>query len=418
MGEFKKMIRARNGRKHVTPFSNPCWSRSRQVSGMRVLVIHNRDLTQSNAETTHVVEIAGHLAQAGLDVELISPEPVNPNICCQAKVRWIKTWGKSRILRLLSYNFNLLLYLLTKCYSCRSRIVYFVRSGMLLYSPFLVAKLYGIPLFVAVNGSTKELSMMYYIPTFLIRLVRFLSSMAYRSATAVITVTQGLKNELVELYHVKPDRIVIIPNAANIQLFRPIDRMEAMKRLELDPRFKYICFVGTFAPWQGLDVLLQAIEYLKGRNIRLLLVGDGRLRRSITELVKTKGLEDHVIIVGAVPYEQVPLYIGAAYLCVMPKVYDPSTGLSPMKLYEYLACARPVVATDIPEVTEVLSRGKCGRVVPIGDARALADAIEQLLGMCETEWTLMGLRGRSLVAKCHSWDAVASLIKALIREFA
>jgi len=140
-----------------------------------------------------------------------------------------------------------------------------------------------------------------------------------------------------------------------------------------------------------------------------LVIGDGPSRESLIDLAEQLGVSDRFIFTGAKPYTSVPLYINASDLCVAPFVsWERNIRIagSPLKMYEYLACGKPVVASDIEGVRQILAESKSGVCVPAENPRELASAVVRLLCDPETRQS-MGENSRRHVVESRSWESVA-----------
>jgi len=223
----------------------------------------------------------------------------------------------------------------------------------------------------------------------------------------IIVVTSKLKEILHDNYDIPEDKIVVIPNGANTDLFKPMDIAEAKRELNLNQGNDYICFVGSLVKWQGIEYLIKSIPLIleKCPHARLLIVGDGIMKNELIELAKQIGLSDKIIFTGKVPYHKVPLYINASDVCALPKKPIPC---SPLIMYEYMACARPVVATRIPGF-EILEEYNAGLLFSPMDTQELADGVTTLLKNGELKRRL-GKNGRKYVVENQSWASVAQRI--------
>jgi glycosyltransferase involved in cell wall biosynthesis len=242
---------------------------------------------------------------------------------------------------------------------------------------------------------------------------------AIYNADRLVAVTEGIRRRLIAEYGVSPERISVIGNGADTDRFSPISRESACKDIGLSPGFLYLCYVGTFMPWHALPVILEATAIVQAArpDVRLLLVGDGDGRAGAEQQAKDLGIADSVIFTGRVPHDLVPAYIAASTLCLatFTSARNDGIGLSPLKVYEYLACGRPVVASDIEGVTETLCESGGGLVVPPDDAAGLAAAIVALLDD-GGEGERMGIAGRKWVAENRSWKAVGAEMIGVMRE--
>jgi len=240
-------------------------------------------------------------------------------------------------------------------------------------------------------------------------LIRFLELFAAKHAHYIITVTQGIKVYFVAA-GINEEKIFVVENGANIELFKPIDSQYAQRLMGLPDKYKYVCFVGNLAPWQGTEYLIQAAPHIlkECSDVRFLVVGDGKMRGEMENKALQLAVFDQFIFTGMVPYEQVTYYINASTICVAPFIItrNEKIGLSPLKMYEYLACGKPVVASDIPGVRHLLNKSDSGVLVEPENSEELAIAILKLLHNEELRKE-MGMKGRKYIVENHSWGAAA-----------
>jgi len=235
----------------------------------------------------------------------------------------------------------------------------------------------------------------------------------------IIAVTPGIKANLESAYQIPGEKITVVPNGANTSLFKPLEQDTCRKNLGLDPETPYVCFVGNLAPWQGVEYLVKAAPSILFRypECRFLIIGDGVMKNELFNLSRKLGIEDKFIFTGVVPYNRVPVYINASDVCAAPFILarNAKIGLSPLKLYEYMACGKPVVASDISGVADALEASKGGISVPCENPEALAEAISKLLGNQELR-TDMGSKGLSYVTENYSWYSVAKQVDSVCKS--
>jgi glycosyltransferase involved in cell wall biosynthesis len=235
----------------------------------------------------------------------------------------------------------------------------------------------------------------------------------------IIAVTPGIKANLVSAYQIPGEKITVVPNGANTSLFKPLEQDACRKSLGLDPETLYVCFVGNLAPWQGVEYLVKAAPSILSRypECRFLIVGDGVMKNELLNLSLELGIEDKFIFTGVVPYDRVPVYINASDVCAAPFILarNAKIGLSPLKLYEYMACGKPVVASDISGVADALEASKGGLPVPSENPEALAEAISKLLENPELRAD-MGSKGLSYVTENYSWYSVAKQVDGVCKS--
>ncbi len=235
----------------------------------------------------------------------------------------------------------------------------------------------------------------------------------------VIAVTPGIKANLESSYNIPGEKITVVSNGANTSLFKPLEQDACRKELGLELATPYICFVGNLAPWQGVEYLVKAAPSILSRSpgCRFLIVGDGVMKNELLNLSRELGVVDRFVFTGVVPYDRVPVYINASDICAAPFILarNAKIGLSPLKLYEYMACGKPVVASAISGVADVLEASGGGIPVPPENPEALAEAISKLLENQELK-TKLGSKGLSHVTENYSWYSVAKQVDGVCKS--
>lgn len=242
------------------------------------------------------------------------------------------------------------------------------------------------------------------------RLKLFILKKALEFSDRIIAVTPGIKTNLEKAHSIPGEKIIVVSNGANTSLFKPLDQRDCRRELDLDPELFYVCFVGNLAPWQGIEYLVNAAPSILSRfpECRFLIVGDGVMKNELLELSRELGVEDMFIFTGVVAYDRVPKYINASDVCTAPFIFarNAKIGLSPLKLYEYMACGKPVVASNISGVSDVLETSKGGFPVLPESPDALSEAVLKLLENPDLR-NKMGSKGLSYVTENYSWYSVA-----------
>ncbi|NIT04311.1 glycosyltransferase [Candidatus Saccharibacteria bacterium] len=201
----------------------------------------------------------------------------------------------------------------------------------------------------------------------------------------------------------EPDEVSFVPMGVNTKLFRYRYDSKLAESLGLrrgDPIFVY---QGTLDPARKLDKFLRGFAQAKKKiaRLKLLMVGDGGGRGELERLTRWLGIEDLVIFVGRVPFEEVPRYIslgdfGVSYVPQTPAF----TGQQVTKTLEYLACGRPVLATNLPFNKEVLN-GNSG-VLTDDDPQSVARGIEKIIRL----WRDKKLSVDPDIVKSSSWSSI------------
>ncbi|HWA89879.1 MAG TPA: glycosyltransferase [Rhizomicrobium sp.] len=249
-------------------------------------------------------------------------------------------------------------------------------------------------------------------------MIRSLENLVAREADRVITLTEGMRRQLVE-DGVPEDRIHVVPNAVDPSVFKKMPRDEALAtRLGLPEGVPVIGYVGSVVGYEGLDDLVSASALLRdrGKEFRILLVGDGEAQASVMELVRRRDLKDRVIAPGRVPSTDVPAYYSLIDICPFPrKPIQLCEIVSPLKPFEAMAMHKAVVASDVAALAEIVSDRKTGLLFRKGSVADLARALEELVDSPELRAQL-GEAGRDFIERERSWSSAGEAIAALYRE--
>jgi glycosyltransferase involved in cell wall biosynthesis len=229
------------------------------------------------------------------------------------------------------------------------------------------------------------------------------------AADGLVTLGQQMKKSLVN-FGADPEDIVLTPNAVGGKfLDEPGETQSARLELGLDPQFDYVGTVSSLVPYEGLETVVQAAAQLMSQrpNLRLLIVGDGTALPNIIETARKLGIEERLITPGRVPREKSHLYHQALDIFVVPRISTQVTRVvTPMKTVEASASGKPVIASALPALSELVHHEKTGLLVPPGDIDAWAAGIARLLDNPQLA-SRMGRAGRQWVIKERTWDANA-----------
>jgi glycosyltransferase involved in cell wall biosynthesis len=231
-------------------------------------------------------------------------------------------------------------------------------------------------------------------------------------ADKIIVVTSRLKEILPKEYGVPSDKIVVIKNGANTDLFKPMDVTEARRELNLSRSDHYVCFVGRLWQMQRVGHLIKSAPLILEElpNTKFLIVGDGAMRKELISFADEVGVSDTMIFTGLVPHREVPIYINASDVCVIledKNFRSERLGASPLKLYEYMACGKPVVVSNVEGASEDVA--DAGFVFDITNVNEMARAVVTLLKN-EQLRKEMGKRGREIAVEKYSWRIIAEQV--------
>jgi glycosyltransferase involved in cell wall biosynthesis len=234
-----------------------------------------------------------------------------------------------------------------------------------------------------------------------------LESVAYNNASIIITVSDELRNTLVH-DGVSIDKIRVVPNGVDGDLFHP---QGPSARDGLDGKV-VLGFVGSLKGWHGIELLADTFRRLaEDRRLHLLVVGDGPLCGEIAQLHKE--LPGRVTHASDVPHQDVPAYLRAMDIALAPYPDLDHFYYSPLKVLEYMAAGRAIVASDIGQIKDLIRHGQTGHLVPPGDSEALAEAIRGLAND-ENARQALGCRAAKEARDTHLWTHRAEEILQMV----
>lgn len=378
--------------------------------------VHLRQTVGALQRLGHAVEVFS--PNLGLEGEVVAPEGFRQlplDGCAARAVRCLSSedTGRSdhlvREWRRLVYAEQVQRTLLPILERSRPDAIY-ERYSLFAYAGVELAERLSVPLLLEVNAPL-SLEAAKYRELVLRRTAEELERLVFERAAALFVVSRELEVHARRL-GVPAARIHVLPNGVDAERFHPEVSGSAVRaRHELDGK-RVIGFVGSLKPWHDLDTLLEAARRLASRDprIRLLVVGEGP---RLTELQAAH--EPHVICTGAVPHEDVPAHLAAADVVVVPYAKGGDAYFSPLKLFEAMAAAKPVVGARIGQVAEVLVHGESGLLYEPGEPADLAERIREILDS-PGRGAELGAAARRSVVPGRSWQDNARRIAEIARE--
>lgn len=386
---------------------------------MRILAYCDEDLSVAAGGARQVLELGKGLVLRGHSVKVIAPQPAGEirglHDSDQLYVDCVPVMRR-KALRPLSFFLGSL--------NVVSRIVHEWRPDVFLWfdSPGQLAPLWAlgrrrVPYVYFVNGLPHEEVQGLWRRTPVRQVLSYGLRLAARRAPALVSVCPEMFASLRHLEPVDADRCAVIRNGVDPLRFFPQSHEKARAELGLTAAGPYIGFVGGFFPWHGLDTLIEAVPAVVESypGLQLLLVGEGQTKKALEDLVRRSHLSSHIRFVGRADFDAVPTWIGAFDLCVVLHEQTRSYPGDSMKLWEYLACARPVVATAGPGYGDMVEAMNCGLAAKPGDPDDLAGQLLRLLADQELR-NKMGERGRTAVLRSHTWAARAAQLELVCRR--
>lgn len=404
---------------------------------MRVLYLSQYFPPEVGATQTRAYEMSTGLIRAGCQVTMLTEVPNHPEGIIRPDYRgrfwvrekldgidvirvWVKTAPvktmRTRLAFYLSYMLNATLAGLALARG-RYDIIYTTSPPLFVGGTALaLSYLRRTPLLFEVRDLWPESAVALgelKNPRF-IRWAAWLEETCYRRARRIVVVTEGIRDRLVERGF-PPEKLALIPNGANTDLFRPRpDAGQALRReLGLGAKFLVI-YAGIHGVAQGLEVVLQTAQHLADDPcFHFLFVGDGPCKADLLRLKKDLALPN-VTMLDAQPRESIPAYLSAADAALIPlRRLDLFKSAVPSKMFDAWACGCPVVLSIDGEARRVLERAQAGVFVEPESSEAMAEAIRALATDRE-RCQEYGANGRRLVEKHYSRQAQALQLNELL----
>ena len=245
------------------------------------------------------------------------------------------------------------------------------------------------------------------------KLTQRLDRFVMRKADLVIALSEYLRQSLLS-NGLDDERMIVVPSGAAVKKFAPTVSGERVRDKYNLTDHPVVVYSGTMSKLRCLDVLLHAFARVNEilPEARLVMIGEGDDTENLGRLAAQLGIADHVVFVGSVPYSEMPEYLAAGDVTVSPippkYIYKVS---SPLKLFEYMATGKPVVANDeIPEQRDALRKSKGGVLVPF-NSEAFAAGLTKLLESPDKAQA-MGRAGHEWVVKHRSYEILAHHLEA------
>jgi len=231
-------------------------------------------------------------------------------------------------------------------------------------------------------------------------------NVSIKESSFITTASKGLADYARELR--RDDKVTIIPNGTDINVFKPLKDI-------LSDGVVRLGFVGAMRWWVGLEKVIMALPLLVRKiNCKLILLGGGSERSKYERLAEKLGVKEHIEFYKPVQYEKVPLFINKMDVCLLffKKIYLTHTA-SPLKLFDYLACKRPVLSARLHEVKRLF-----GNLVYYADSTK--EIIEKILEIVDdpSDAKERAEKCYRIVRERHDWKKLSEKFLNIIKGLA
>lgn len=394
---------------------------------MNILYLHR---TQGQGvEGVHIWGIANGFMKLGHGVSVVSPSGIHDRQPERPENKKDTSSNKSVLGLLSKYTPELIFEFVEMAYNYISGkqikkasnafkpdIIY-ERYAIFAVAGMRFAKKNNIPLIIEVNYTSCS-PLVRKRSALLKPFAKYIDRKLFECAASIVVVSSFLRDHLINDYGISPDKILVCTNAADPDVFTENTQgVSTLDGVSLKDK-KVIGFVGTFSPWHGVHMLIDAFKAFSHdvSDAVIALVGDGPEKESIRQKVIEYKLEDRVFFVGTVMHDNLPKYVAAFSIGVMP---DSNEYGSPMKIFEYMAMGKPVVVPDYAPLLDAVENGKQGVIFERKNTSSLAHCMKTLL-QDQENLALMGHHARSHIVNKHNWLANAEktllFFNALVKQ--
>ncbi len=379
---------------------------------MRIFYFARIDIGGDDAGTRHVFETCKQFASMGHETLLFVPDLGSKRELSGVSIVQVPVLFRNSYVTYFTFHAFLFLYLFYLCLTNKPDAIYTRQQTLEWWATWLKI-VFGFRYGMEVNGLTLVELRISRVSLWIIFITRWMEWISFRFPDFWVVPTVQIRDFLCNEYHLDPNRFLVLSNGADDEIFFPMDQDSCRSQLGLNDGAKYLLFMGGFMTWHGILELIEIMPNLirSNSNIKLLLVGEGVLTPELKARVNTLGLAEHVIFCGRRPLDEMPVFINAADICLVPFFDERSsfTGLSPLKLFEYMACGKPVVSCAIGGLDVFFKTYDIGEVVVSGDPMEWVPVILSLLNDPERMQSY-GENGRQAVVEQFNWKIISRKI--------
>ena len=379
------------------------------------ILYHHRTLGDG-AEGIHVAEMIKAFRTLGHDVQVISLIGEETNTVSTSQRRWSRV---SRLLPGACYELGELAYngpgFARISQAIRRFQPDFIYDRYVSYnfSAVWAGKRLGIPVVLEVNSPYSLQKQTFDERLYFPKLCRWFERTICRTASRVLTVSTPLKHVLTSI-GVPEDHIVVVPNGVDPDRFHPLIGDAEIRRQYGLERKLIVGFTGVLRPWHGPELLAEAFHRIAERHpdLHLLIVGDGPSRAALEQSFADRGLLTRLTVTGRVPHDAVRRLVAAMDIAVSPRATFYS---SPMKILEYMAMGKAIVAPDMENIRDLLTHDRNGILFQPEDATSLTKALARATDDAGLRCRL-GTNARKEIERHRTWLDNARRVISLVEQ--
>jgi glycosyltransferase involved in cell wall biosynthesis len=380
---------------------------------MKIFYLARIDTATEDASTRHVFEFCRQFARMGHEVVLFVPNLGEKRKLPGVRLIHVPVICKKSAVTFFSFYLSLFFILSFHCLKFRPDVVY-TRIQTMEWMATLLKCVFPFKYVVEVNGLAPVEMKINSVSGAWITFVTLMERIIYKLSDQVVVPSVLIRDYLCRNYGVREDSVLVVSNGANPEFSRPMDKTECRRQLGLPLEGNFLVFVGSLKQWHGIDRLVPLMPSLVKEipDLHLLIVGDGEKREGLKQWVNEKQMSQNVILAGRVPFEKVPIYINAGDICLAPYFEEGlnETGISPLKIFEYMACGRPIITNPVGGLDALFREHEIGVMIHSMNPQDWEVPIRTLLKDPE-KMKVLGDNGYQAVQTHFSWEAICKKIE-------
>lgn len=303
------------------------------------------------------------------------------------------------------------------------------RFGLYSYGGYKSARKMNVPLLFEVNGPVIEEKQNHTDPLEGLELLsaKISRKTALKHGDGFVAISNIMKEIMVEEWGLPSERIYVMPNCADHKIFAREglrkEGLELRKELGYNDDEFVVCFVGSFFPWYGLEVFFEAFgkAFKERKNLRLLMVGEGRIENDLKQMAKEAGFLEAIKWVGRVSHDKVPVYLNSADAAIAPFRRLPTKFFSSaIKIFEYMMSGSAILAPKLGQIAEVLEENFSGIFFEPGNVESVKAGILKISESKE-KCRVMGENAQKEALAKFTWEKygkdLVEIYSKMIDEF-
>ncbi len=378
------------------------------------ILFHHRTMSL-DGQAVHIDELTSALRNLGHEIIVVGPESRCRRDIGQdnGQLPALRRHLPRVLHELLELSYSLVAYSRLKAaYRLYRPDVLYERGNLFLPAGVWLKRKYGLPMLLEVNAPMfRERSQIGGLA--LAGLARWSEEMTWHGVDYLLPVTHVLAQAIREV-GIPEECIVVVPNAVNPERFAQVDDTAiAKERFGLSGRM-VLGFVGFMREWHGLHRVIDLLaESEPATNLHLLVVGDGPVRPALERRARERGVFDQVTFTGAVRRDAVPSHISAFDVALQPNV---TPYASPLKLFEYMALGRAIVAPNAPNIREVLIHNETAVLFDPDGPGDFAEAIASVCADAPLRERIGAAARKAILEQGLTWEHNARRVEGLCKR--